>query len=730
MIMKGGHVRMLVLLALFAARAAAQPVLHFNGISLAWPDVKLSLFVQCNGTELLQLSKRNFSITENGIPVNGFTISCPDSLTRCRVSVALVFDVSGSMAGDGIAGEKAAGKAFVASMDGAIDEASIFQFNGMVTQKQALTSNPLLLNAAIDQLSAAGSTAIWDACMAALRDLRDHAANPCRAMVVLTDGMDNVSSANVKQAIDLAVSLGIKVYTIGLGLSLDSKAMRDLGEMTGGSSHFVDDPKQLEDVYRLIASVIRTQTEDCEIHYTGTCIDGGARTVTVTVSDVCGGADTASLTFTAPGNIGRSLPLRLRAGRDTTIARGMALVRIAVTDSAINAVLPETEIVVRFDSTLLSFRSADIPPGALLPPGSIAVTQQTLGMVQLRITQRVAIDDTGTLCTLAFEAADPPDTALASVRLERCIFDDGCLVPALADGAVRIIPCRWVPAIDPTGSARLCAGDTIILRGPSGFSEYTWYRDSVIVSQVKPLLRITTPGRYYLLARDNSGCTGISESLDVRGVSHERLTAGSDETVLVAPGAQFEVQCRVSPPLERERLEGGSADLTWTSPQLTLLRRVWLPENAGADSISVLATYILQASGDVREALSIPLFFSLSLPNGCIDSVRLKHPSVLIDGYCEKLIARAGAPRIGNAPNPVRESALVSIDLDGAMQMRAVVIDAFGREVARLADGIFPEGRTVLPFHADGLAPGMYAIHATTSGGGALRPILVLGRGR
>ncbi|MBL0175572.1 MAG: hypothetical protein IPP94_09970 [Ignavibacteria bacterium] len=47
--------------------------------------------------------------------------------------------------------------------------------------------------------------------------------------------------------------------------------------------------------------------------------------------------------------------------------------------------------------------------------------------------------------------------------------------------------------------------------------------------------------------------------------------------------------------------------------------------------------------------------------------------------------------------------------------------------MAILADGVFEAGSQQFRFDADGLAPGLYAVQATTNSGAALRTMLVLG---
>ena len=119
------------LLFLFAlgATAEAQPALTFKRVTVNWPTIELYFSVGCDGNPAYNMTKQDFRIYENGVEVKDFTLWCPDPTIRCAISVALVFDCSGSMSGAGNAGAKQAGHAFVDMMDGVIDEATIVFFN-------------------------------------------------------------------------------------------------------------------------------------------------------------------------------------------------------------------------------------------------------------------------------------------------------------------------------------------------------------------------------------------------------------------------------------------------------------------------------------------------------------------------------------------------------------------------------------------------------------------------
>jgi hypothetical protein len=713
------------LLPLLCASLRAQPALRISKVSLAWPEVAVSFSLRCDGEAVTGTSKMQLSLEENGTPVHGFRLDCPDSAKRCNSSAALLFDASSTMKGANIAGAIAGGHEYVAAME-ASDEASIFRFAEAAAQLQSMTSDKVLLNSALQRITVGGATSVWDACITVLDVLAADAHNPCKALVLLTDGWDSGSRATPEDVIALANARGIRVFTIGIGASIDTHPLSEIARRTGGRSFAVLTPALLGEVYQRIAVMNRRAVDDCTLRYTGTCIDGGTRALRLIASDVCGGSDTATFIYVAPDNTGRNTPIHLQLADVNVPARETANIRIGLADSLRGDVFPPIELALRFDAALLTFKQALIPATSILPPGPVLTTLSQPGLVHLRVPSRSAVNGPGVLLDVEFTAGDPKDTTLASVLLDRCIFDDGCFVPTLSTARVRISPCLWKPAVTPNGSHHLCTGDTLWLRGEAGFVEYVWYRDSAVIETGSQDLRVTQGGRYRLIAKDAQGCRGESMTVDVYEYGTALLTAGNASTTTVRPGETFTIACHITPPVQRERVSGGSADLTWSSPFLTLLRSEWAPASSGTDSLSDLALFTLRAADTLRSAAVVPLRFSVQLPQSCIGSLVLEHPTVLIDGHCEKLIAPVKRPVLANAPNPFSSVTSITVDLPEAAQLRLAVLDAFGREVARLADGRYPEGRQVVPFDGSGLPAGMYVLRAIVSGTTSTKTMLIV----
>ena len=76
---------------------------------------------------------------------------------RCAVSVALVADVSGSLAGTGLEEEKRDMRAFIDLLDNNVDEVTILSAGSDVRIRQTMTQINSLLYRAIDSLDASGA---------------------------------------------------------------------------------------------------------------------------------------------------------------------------------------------------------------------------------------------------------------------------------------------------------------------------------------------------------------------------------------------------------------------------------------------------------------------------------------------------------------------------------------------------------------------------------------------
>jgi Ca-activated chloride channel family protein len=124
------------------------------------------------------------------------------------------------------------------------------------------------------QIGFAGEeTAIGDAIGLAVKRLKERPAES-RVLILLTDGQDTASSVKPLEAAQLAASLGVRIYTIGIGADaltlpgifgsrfgsrrvnpsaeLDEGTLQEIARLTGGEYFRARDPQELVNIYAML----------------------------------------------------------------------------------------------------------------------------------------------------------------------------------------------------------------------------------------------------------------------------------------------------------------------------------------------------------------------------------------------------------------------------------------------------------------------------------------------
>ncbi len=428
-----------------APEAKAQPVLNFKRIVNNWPTIELYFTVACNGNPAYFTDKRYFKVYENGIEIGEFELWCPDPTMRCAISVALVFDASGSMAGSGNSGAKAAGNAFVDLMDGVNDEAAIIWFNSVVTTAQPMTVYQDLLHNAVNGLPASGATAVWDGIYTGVQALINDGVNPCRAVIAMTDGGDNSSSRGPSESISLANRNRIRIFTIGLGSGIQSAILQNIAELTGGRYYETPSGSQLTAIYQEISTIIFQGFQECLITYQAKCMDGGMRKVDLSVLNFCNGSDTKTKSYKAPKDTSTYTPLNIRLGKREGRGNQNVKVPLELLDQITPAdIFYPATFTVKFDESCVQFVDIKTPPGSLLENIPITITPAPGGVTFQTMDKKImeVQDVPAMLAELTFKTSDPDgkDTVCCDLQLISWTFEAGCFRPVLKNGQICIIP--------------------------------------------------------------------------------------------------------------------------------------------------------------------------------------------------------------------------------------------------------------------------------------------------
>ena len=192
------------------------------------------------------------------------------------VTIAVLVDTSGSMS----MGPKVAFANEMLNQLGAWvrpdDEIGLFTFDSRLRQRRPFSSQEALMSSAIEKDTPWGTTSLYDAIGDAAGLLADRTSLR-RAVVVLTDGLDNGSTRTAIEISGIASSLDVPVYVIAtvspmdrdqyqmkeekekLRARSDSATLSDLAAWTGGDFKWVSSHQDAFAVTRELISELRQQ---------------------------------------------------------------------------------------------------------------------------------------------------------------------------------------------------------------------------------------------------------------------------------------------------------------------------------------------------------------------------------------------------------------------------------------------------------------------------------------
>jgi Ca-activated chloride channel family protein len=218
-------------------------------------------------------------------------------VTSEGVDIVLAVDVSGSMKAEDFRPRnrlhvaKEVAKKFVSGR--ANDRIGLVVFAGQAYTQCPVTLDYGMLGALIDRIDFGGiqdGTAVGMGIATAVNRLRTSPAKS-KVIICLTDGRNNAGSIDPRTAAELAKSLGIRIYTIGVGVEgdapypvddpvfgtryvrmpseVDDAGLREVATLTGGLYFRATTPEALARIYDKIGQLEKTKIETREYtHYT------------------------------------------------------------------------------------------------------------------------------------------------------------------------------------------------------------------------------------------------------------------------------------------------------------------------------------------------------------------------------------------------------------------------------------------------------------------------------
>jgi VWFA-related protein len=227
--------------------------------------------------ELLDITRDDVIVVEDGVEQKVETFQEAVS----PVSIVVALDSSGSMKKDA-AGAQVAARALVQALRPE-DRLALMTFADRVWFAHDLTTERTWALDAIDQYTATGGTALYDAAAGALIRLKREAGR--RVVVLVTDGRDENnpgtgpgSTRTFADVLTLLEENDATVFAVGLGAKADRQVLEQLSAKSGGEAYFPQDAAELEQHFRRIVENLRRRYV---ISYTSTNAkrDGGWRHV-------------------------------------------------------------------------------------------------------------------------------------------------------------------------------------------------------------------------------------------------------------------------------------------------------------------------------------------------------------------------------------------------------------------------------------------------------------------
>lgn len=221
------------------------------------------------GAPITDLARKEVSLLVDGqlVRTDMFEMSF-----NAPVSWTILLDGSGSM---GLAGKMDAAKAAINALVARRKEGDdfalfVFDSQGHAKEMVPFTENPAAISRALDVVKPWGKTAFFDA-LAEMPARSELGRNASRAIILLSDGIDNASNVTLPDIEKQMEGLSVPIYAFGLRepgekkLTAISEEMAnidlldELAAATGGKLFIGNRPEQLANAMNSIEKVLRAQ---------------------------------------------------------------------------------------------------------------------------------------------------------------------------------------------------------------------------------------------------------------------------------------------------------------------------------------------------------------------------------------------------------------------------------------------------------------------------------------
>jgi len=225
------------------------------------------------GEFIRDLSKDDFSLAEDGRPQ---TVKYFSRQSDLPLTIGLMVDTSMSQVRVLDAERRASFRFLDQVLREAKDQVFIMQFDMAMILRQALTSSFGKLNDALAyvdtpsrqelRVGSSKGTVLYDAVVKASREIMQKQSGR-KALILLTDGVDVGSDANVVDAFETAQRADTLIYSIlfadsgfySFGEPDGSRGLRRMANETGGGFYEVSKKRTLEQIFDVMQEELRSQ---------------------------------------------------------------------------------------------------------------------------------------------------------------------------------------------------------------------------------------------------------------------------------------------------------------------------------------------------------------------------------------------------------------------------------------------------------------------------------------
>jgi VWFA-related protein len=217
-----------------------------------------------HGRYIKDLKRNDFKVVDDRKPAA--QIRSFRSETDLPLQVGLLIDASNSVRDRFKFEQEAAIEFLNAMIRPRYDKAFVVGFDATPDVTQDFTDSTEDLSKGVRALRAGGGTAMYDALYFACRDklIKQEQVGPVRrAIILLSDGDDNLSHVTREEAIEMAQRAEVIVYTISTNISgmkgKGDKVLERIADATGGRAFFPFQIRDVSDAFISIQDELRSQ---------------------------------------------------------------------------------------------------------------------------------------------------------------------------------------------------------------------------------------------------------------------------------------------------------------------------------------------------------------------------------------------------------------------------------------------------------------------------------------